>query len=136
MRRLLWLLAGFGLLAAGLWLAGRPPSRYVLERECARYHEARRERFTLLAFHISKADPDARPDLDERMEELLAETKRIDIRGWEVVLVPPGARAPRDGFTVAARVDPSVREDPPALKGPMQAWTRPVGWLAQLFSRR
>ncbi len=136
MRRLLWLAAGLALLATGVYLAGRAPSAYVLEKECERYHERRRERFTLLAFHIARADAGAVPDLRRQMDEFLRETKRTDIRGWEVVLVPAGARAPGAGFTLAVRLDPSAPPDPPPLKGPMDAWIAPRSSLARLFSRR
>jgi hypothetical protein len=136
MRRLLWLLAGLGLLATGVYLAGRAPSAYVLEKECERYHERRRDRLNLIAFHIARADKDALPDLRRQMDDLLRETKTVDIRGWEVVLVPAGARAPGPPYTLGARVDPSAPPDPPPLKGPMEAWITPRGFLARLFARR
>lgn len=136
MRRLLWLLVGLALLGTGLWLAGRAPSTFVLEKECERYHETRRERYTLLSFHIARADKDAVPDLRRQMDELLRETKRTDVRGWEIVIVPAGARAPGAGHTLATRLDPSVPPDPPPLKGPMEVWIAPRGWLAKAFARR
>jgi hypothetical protein len=135
MRRLLWLLLGVALLATGVYLAGRAPSAFVLEKECERFHERRRERFTLLAFHIARADKDAVPDLKRQVDELLRETQTIEIRGYEVVLVPPGARAPGAGYTLAARHDVSVPQDPPPLKGPTEAWIAPRGWLARWFAR-
>ena len=136
MRRLVWLVAGLALLATGLWLSGRAPSAYVLEKECERYHERRRERYNLVAFHIARADKDALPDLRRQMDDLLRETRTTDIRGWEVVLVPAGARAPGAPFTRAARIDPSIPPDPPPLKGPIEAWIAPRGTLARLFARR
>ena len=136
MGRLVWLVAGLALLATGLWLAARAPTAYVLEKECARYHEERQRRHTFLGFRIARADKDTLPELRRQMDELLRETRTIDIRGWEVVLVPPGARAPGAPFTRAARIDPSVPPDPPPLKGPMEAWIAPRGTLARLFARR
>jgi hypothetical protein len=130
MRRLLWLAAGLVLLATGLWLAGRPPSAYVLEKECERFQQGRRERYTLLQFHIARADLEARPDLQMRVEEVLRETKRIEIRGWEVILVPAGARAPGGEFKRAARFDPP---DPPPFEY-ADAWIAPRSWLARLFA--
>ena len=132
MRRLLWLLAGLALLATGVYLAGRAPSAYVLERECERYHEQRRGQYWLLHRRIAKGDASATP----QMEELLRQTERTEIRGWEIVLVPAGARAPGQGFTLAVRIDPSTPPDPPPLKGPMEAWIAPRGLLAKAFARR
>jgi hypothetical protein len=134
MRRLAWLALGLALLAAGLYLAGRAPSEYVLGKELARYHESRRERFTLLSFHIARAEKDELPELRQQMDQFLRATKTDTIRGWEVVLVPAGARLPGQGYRIAVRKDVSIPSDPPQLKGPMEAWTKPVGWLARLFA--
>jgi len=134
MRRLLWVLLGLALLAAALWVAGRRPSSYFLEQECARYQEERRHRLTLLNFEIRRAEESVQPEFRARVEELLMETRRIEIRGWEVVLVPPGARAPGSGYDVAVRTDPSTPEDPAPLRGMMTAWLRPRTWLARLFA--
>jgi hypothetical protein len=136
MRRLVWLALGLSLAGAGIYLAGRAPSEYVLERELARYHESRQRRFTLLAFHIAKAEKQLLPELHQQMEHFLRETRTVAIRGWEVVLVPAGARMPGQGYRLAARKDVSIPADPPQLKGPIEAWTKPVGRLAQLFASR
>lgn len=137
MRRILWLAAGLLLLAAGLYLAGREPSVYFLEREIERYHEEeRRPRYTLLAFHAARAEKGELPDLRLQMEQFLRETKILALRGWEVVLVPSGARPPGQDYRIRARHDASAPADPPQLKGPVEAWVRPRGWLARLFARR
>lgn len=134
MRRFLLLVLGLALVAAGVYLAGRAPSAYVLERECEQLHRQRRERYTLLSFHIARSGPEARADLQRQVDELLRETKTVEIRGWDVVVVPAGARAPGAGYSRAARIDPSIPPDPPALKGPMEVWTRPRGLLARIFA--
>lgn len=136
MRRLLWLAAGVALLAGGLYLAGRAPSAYVLEKEFQSYHEERRQRYTLLSFHIARAEKDEVPDLRRELDEFLRRTKTIEIRGWEIVLVPAGARPPGQEHRLRLREDPSVRSDPPQLKGPMEAWARPKGPLARVFAWR
>jgi hypothetical protein len=110
----------------------------VLERECAAYQEQRRQRYQVLTFEIGRAEhrrEDA-TDLKRERDELLLGTKRTEIRGWEIVLVPAGAArpAPRD-FAVALRFDPSEPKDPAPLKGAMEAWIAPRGWLARLFTK-
>ncbi len=130
MRRLLWLAAGLALVATGVYLAGRAPSRYVLEEWCKEWNQQRMESFTLLRFHRSRADPGAAPDFDRRIDDLLRETKSIRVRGWEVVLVPAGARAPGPGFTLGARHD--APEPPPFDR--MEVWIAPRGWLARAFA--
>jgi hypothetical protein len=139
MKRLPWLAAGLALVAAGLWLAGRAPSRYVLERECAAYHEQRRSRYQLVTLDIGRAQADKDPGvaaLTRERDELLRETKRITIRGWEVLLVPAGAPRPAPGdFVVAGRFDASEPRDPAPLRGGIEAWIAPRGRLARLFAR-
>lgn len=137
MRRLPWLATGLLLLAGALYLAGRAPTAYFLEKELDRYHkEERLPRYTLLAFHIARAEKGELPDLRVQMEQFLRETKTLEVRGWEIVLVPPGARPPGQDYRIKARHDPSAPADPPQLKGPMEAWARPRGWLARLFAGR
>ena len=134
MRRILWLLAGLALLAGGLYLGGRAPGEYMIEQEMGRCQETRRERYTLLAFHLAQGKRDDLPELRQQVDALLRETKTVRVRGWEVVLVPPGARAPGQGYRLALRKDVSIPADAPQLKGAMEAWTKPVGWLARLFA--
>jgi hypothetical protein len=135
MRRLLWILAGLLVVGAGVYLLGAAPRAYFLRKQGELYHEERRERYLLLAFRIARADPDVRADLQKQRDEMLRETKTEEVRGWEIVYVPAGARAPGPPYTMALRLEPFGPADPPQLKGPMEIWIRPRGWLARLFAR-
>jgi len=145
MRGFLWLAAGLALIATGLWLAGRSPSAYVLEQECVRFHEERRARFLLLTYDIGRLEKlqmdgadvgTSLADLRTQREELLLETKRIAIRGWDVLVVPPGAPAPPPGeMRSAGRFAVGDPDDPPALKGRMEVRVVARGLLARVFSR-
>jgi hypothetical protein len=133
MRRFAWLLAGIALVAAGLWVAGRPPSRYVLERSCAAFHEERRERLFRIDYDARR--PDAEADaLRRERDAALQATKRLLIRGWEVLLVPRGGARPA-GYRVALRFDPSGTGDPAPLRGDLEVLLAPRAWLARLCAR-
>ncbi len=132
MRRLFWLAAGLALLATGVWLAGRPPSAYFLEKEGVRYQEERKRGYDHLRYLRARASPEAAPDLDKRMNDLLRETRTLSVRGYKIVLVPAGARAPGSDFKLAVRFDP---KGPPPFEY-VDAWIRPEGWLAKAFAGR
>ncbi len=132
MRRFLWLAAGLALVATGLWLAGRPPSAYFLEKEGERYQEERKRAYDYLRYQRARASREAAPDLDRRMNDLLKETRTLSVRGWEIALVPAGGRAPGGDFKLAVRFDPKA---PPPFEY-VDAWVRPEGWLAKAFAGR
>lgn len=135
------------LVLAGLlvWLFGRAPTRYVLERECARYQEERvaealrlgRE-IALLETALARGEePDpALGRLRAERERLYRAHRKLSVRGWEVVLLPEGADRPApEGYLVTGRCDPSRPSDPPPLRRAMELWIRPAGGLARLLSR-
>jgi len=135
-RRAAFALLALALVAGGLWLFGRAPSADVLARECARYQAERRAEEAVLGRRIEALEDEGRARLEESYQRLLQGFKTIEIRGWRVVLVPPGvAPPPAEGYYVAGAADVSTPADPPALRGPMRVWYRPRGRLARLFDR-
>jgi hypothetical protein len=135
------LLLGVPLLAlvlGALWLYGRAPSLYVLEQECRRYQDERRERLERLERAVrgaQRAEQAGRiVELEKERTELLAGTGKRRIRGWEVALIPPGGRGPDpEGYLVAKRFDVSRDDDPPFLRGAVEVWVKPTGGLARLL---
>ena len=135
------------LVLAGLlvWLLGRAPTRYALERECARYQEERvaqamrlgREIALLEAGLARGEEPDpALARLRAQRERLYRAYRELSIRGWEVVLLPEGADRPApEEYLVTGSFDPSRPTDPPPLRRAMALWIRPAGGLARLLSR-
>lgn len=133
MKRFLLVAAAVALVASGLWLLAGPPRAYFLRKECARYHELRKARFSQLRYDRARADIGTAEEIDRRIEEFLRETRTFSVRGWEVVLVPAGARPPGAGHSLAMAFDPSVPADPAPVKGPMGVWMRPQGFLARIL---
>ena len=135
MKRRTWIVLLLVLLASATvtWLSGRAPTRYVLEGECRRYQRDRvREiqQFQQDAVRDGLA-PNSR-EYHRRERALLDAHKRLEIRGWEVLLIPAGARRPepRD-FLKLDRFDPSQRLDPVQVQGGMEVWAAPRGRLAR-----
>ena len=141
-----WLWILLPLLAAGvLWLFGKAPSRYALEQECRRYqeervleeHRFRRESGRLI--EDGRAGADTKAALAARRaahERYLLDHRRLEMGGWTVLLIPPGATPPPAGdFHRAASHDPSLSDDAPHLRGGMEIRLAPRGGLARLVSR-
>ncbi|HEX5137393.1 MAG TPA: hypothetical protein VFY93_10495 [Planctomycetota bacterium] len=133
MRRLLLVALALAAAAVALWLLAGPPRDYFLREECGRYHEERRERFSLLRFQRARADAATGAEIDRQTDAMLKETRTFTIRGWEVVLVPAGAVGPSAGYFLRLRYDPSAPKDPAPTRGTMLVWVRPRSWLARLF---
>jgi len=140
-----WIVAllALGALALGLWLAGRAPGSYFLEEECRRFHDERVRQLTRIRFEEARLEHDRRQGLDvaggiarldAERESLLRTPRTLRVRGWEIVLLPPGATSPAPGdFLVAGHFDPSRRGDPAELIGPIEVWIAPRSALARLF---
>jgi hypothetical protein len=135
-------IAGLALLVAvlaAIWLYGRAPTPYARERFVARFHEDRREEFVRTTVEIDRARArgDPAPELERlqaAQEVALGAVRRLEVRGWDVLLVPAGAPPPDPaGFLVVDRVDPTVRGDPRPLLGSIEVWIAPRGLLARLM---
>jgi hypothetical protein len=125
------------LLAAGVvWLFGRAPSRHALEQECRRFHAERVAEEQRFQRDTGRLLQDGKP-LRARREahaRYLLEHRRMEMGGWTVVFVPPGAAPPApSGFQRAASFDPSVPADASHLQGEMEIWLAPRGALARLL---
>lgn len=136
-KRRLWILLLLVLLAAGgLWLFGRAPSRYALEQVCRRYQDERMREEHRFQRESGQLLADGRaedlPALRAAHERYLLGHKRLEMGGWTVLLVPPGATPPAvAGFHRAAGHDPSLPDDAPHLRGEMEIWLAPRGLLAR-----
>jgi len=136
-----WLLLPALLLAAGaVYLGGRAPTHYVLARECERYQAQRRltdERLRRDLARVSLGRPGLmHGPLEARMRlmEFLREHRRIAIRGWEVLLIPAGAREPdAKDFFVAGTFRAAQPTDHRDIQGAMTVWMAPRGVLARLL---
>ena len=135
-----WLFVLLPLLAAGgLWLFGKAPSRYALEQMCRRYQEERvkeEHRFQRETGQLLKEGrADALPARRAAHERYLLEHKRMEMGGWTVLVIPPGAAPPAPaGFFRAKSHDASVPDDAPHLRGEMEIWLAPRGSLARAVS--
>ncbi len=112
----------------------------MLREECLRFQEERRERagaLRLELMQIEERGPGGEEAREARRdyEGYLATSKRLMLRGWEVLLLPaPAPPPPARDYLVALEVDPSTRLDRPEIKGVMRVWIAPRGWLARLFA--
>jgi len=135
LRRLWWLLVP--LAAAGaVWLYGRAPTDYVLLKECRRFQEERVERLREIDFEIAAGkDPQRAKTLLEERITLRNRHRRMELRGWEVILIPAGALRPepRD-FYRAGKFDPAERDHPPELQGEWEAWYAPRSAVPKLLA--
>lgn len=134
-------LLAFALVAAalaGLWLYARAPGPYARERLVARFHADRRAAFVAATLEYDRtrvrgADEDTLRRLAAARDAALAEVRRLETRGWELLLLPPGAPPPDPaGFLVVGRTDPSAPGDPPPVRGPVEVWVAARGPLARL----
>jgi len=137
-KRWLWILLPL-LAALGLWLFGKAPSRYALEQQCRRYQEERvkeEHRFQRETGRLLKEGrADALPALRAAHERTLLEHKRLEMGGWIVLLIPPGATPPAPaGYLREKSHDASVPDDAPHLRGEMEIWIAPRGPLARVLS--
>jgi len=138
-----WLLLVALLLAMGaVYLAGRAPTTYVLARECERYQEQRRKTDKRLRRDLARVSL-GRPGLMHgplearmRLMEFLREHRRIEIRGWEVLMIPAGAHRPDpEDFLLAGTFHPARPTDHRDVQGEMTVWMAPRGVLARLLYR-
>ena len=146
MRRLwLWILLALAAAGGGVWLGGRAPGRRVLEDQCRRFLEERRQEEWRHRQAMGEIERQRRAGVDtlgqvravrERFDRYLGEHKRLEIRGWAVALVPAGAVPPAaDGYRRTGTFDVSQANDRAVLRGPMEAWVKPVGPLARFLHR-
>ncbi len=111
----------------------------MLREECHRFQEERREQaggLRLVLMQAEERGPGGEEAKEARREyeAYLATSKRLWLRGWEVLLIPAGApRPPPEDYLVALEVDPSSALDRPELKGLMRVWIAPRGRLARLL---
>lgn len=133
-----WILLGLALalLAGGLWLGGRAPSAYVLQRECDRYQVERATEYGRFDGEAAlQRDPAAAEAARKARDAVLAGHRQLEIRGWEVLLIPAGAdRPPTADFLVAGTFTPEGSRHP-ALQGSMTVWYAPRGPLARALYR-
>jgi hypothetical protein len=132
------------LLAGGLWLFGKAPSRYALEQECRRYQEERvaeEVRFQRATARLIQEGRDgadtaaALRGLRATHERYLLDHRRMEMGGWTVLLIPPGAAPPAPaGFYRVEGHDPALPDDAPHLRGEMEIRLAPRGSLARLVS--
>jgi len=112
----------------------------VLREECLRFQEERREQagaLRLLLMQAEERGPGGEEAKEARRdyEAYLATSKRLWLRGWEVLLIPPGAPLPPpQDYLVALEIDPGTKLDRPEMKGVMRVWIAPRGRLARLMS--
>ena len=124
MKRAAWILLPL-LAAAGVWLAGRAPTRRGLTLSCERYQAERRE--TAVRLTLEAKNPE--------LETYLRGHKRLTIRGWEVLLIPAGAdRPPPRDYYVLGRIDVGAGAELSFLRGPIETWAAPRGALARFVS--
>ena len=133
-------LVAVGLLAG--WFVGRAPSDYALEQLCRQFQADRVRVGTLLRYEIGRLESALRPgqqpgsdlvELRRKRDQLHRSTRTLEVRGWEVVLLPAGApRPPATDYLVAGEFDVSTVTDPAALRGPTEVWMRPRGRLARI----
>ncbi|MHC4550890.1 MAG: hypothetical protein ACYTEZ_19215 [Planctomycetota bacterium] len=142
MKRGLWIVGAVVVAGAVLWLAGRAPPRHFLEDLCGRFHEERKREESWVRRETAILEKSRRDGVDTaaelqavraRFERYLAEPRRHDVRGWEILLVPAGATPPPagEGFARAGGFDPSGPLDRANLKGEMEFWLAPRGALAR-----
>ena len=145
MKRVLLVVAVAVVILGVLWLFGQAPSRYVLEEECKRFQQERREDDGRLTLRIDKLEREllqGKPPTTnlaglKRMREQIQRTpRRTSIRGWEVLLIPTGAPRPDpENYLVYGRRDPSQPGDPARLRGEFAIWIQPSGGIAKLLYR-
>ena len=124
------------------WFVGRAPSNYALEELCRQFQADRVRVATLLRYEIGRLESALRPgqepgpDLRElrgKRDALHARTRTLEVRGWEVLLLPAGAPRPLPAdYIVAGTFEVSSVTDPIALRGPTEVWMRPRGRLARI----
>lgn len=135
MKRALLIAGLLGAVLLGLWLGGRAPTRYVLEEEGRAFYKDRLRKEQVYSLRIGKLEPGPeRSRLEQERETNRRATRKLAIRGWEVLLIPyQAARPDPAGFLVLEPVNASGPMDHPGLIGPIQVWVRPVGALAKLM---
>jgi hypothetical protein len=136
MKRALLAVLALALLAGGLWFGGRAPSDYVLQRECDRFQVERATEYGRLEGEAAlQRDPATAAEARTARDAVLTGHRRLEIRGWEVMLIPAGApRPPTGDFLVAGTFEPEGSRHP-ALQGPMTVWYAPRGPLARALYR-
>lgn len=128
-----------------VWLFGRAPARFALEQECRRFLDERvaeERRFQRDSERLVRDIRAGVEDADRRLqarraahERYLLTPKRLEMGGWEVLLIPPGAAPPAPaGFVRAESHDPSLPDDAAHLRGAMEIWLAPRGALARLLA--
>ena len=133
MRRRAFRLLRVPLLLGGAWLYGRAPSAALLADRARRAHADRAERFGALQARLAALpEGEAREAAAARVDALLRETKRTAVRGWDVLLIPPGAPRPDAAGWLRAGSERIVEPgDPPQLRGAYEIWVAPRGLLAR-----
>lgn len=142
MKRLLLVVLASIVAVGLLWFVGKAPTRYVLERECERFQQKRREGHVRLTARIAKLEQErvqtGRRDhqldlLKQLLEGVVRTPHRTTMRGWSVIFIPTGAERPEPGdFLVYGRHDPSAPTDPHPLRGEMEIWIQATGGLARV----
>jgi len=135
LKKLAWAALVLVLLGAGLWLYGRAPTPYQIERACVQYQMERRERFRQLSDELGKALGTAREaDARAALDGYLRDHRSLSMRGWAVLLIPAGAKRPDpQDFLKAGTVEPAAKKDPGELRGGMQVWIAPRGPIARML---
>ncbi|MHC4451619.1 MAG: hypothetical protein ACYS0E_16035 [Planctomycetota bacterium] len=124
------LLAGGFLLLMGL---NGPPSRYVVEEEARTVRDARREQYYLLTREIARAaiEKADTTKLTQQLNDAMLAPEQIRRGGWELIFLPPGAKAPSDEWLAWGEVDVAEPIDPRDLQGGWRVRVRPATALAR-----
>jgi len=130
---LLLLALAFGALL--FW--GKPPSRYVVSAEAARFQEERRRQFVLYTRAIAENAVASRPTaaLKAELDRELFAPHELRLGGWRMVFLPPGAKAPKNDLRTWGEVDPAERLDSQPLRGTWTVRMEPLSWTARLHER-
>ena len=122
------------LLAVGagiVWMSGRAPTAFVLDEECRRYQAERVLEAALLQRTLVGAGHlPASAEYQRRYGAFLGRHKRMEIRGWEILLIPSGVRVDPADFLRAGTFRVEGRGD---MRGPITVWIAPRGALARLL---
>ncbi len=145
MKRFLFVTATATVIFGVLWLFGQAPSRYVLDEECKRFQQQRREDYGRLTVRIAKLEQELvqtgrrDPELDalkQTRDAIARVPHEMSMRGWEVLLIPAGAPRPDpEDYLVCGRYDASRPGDPARLRGGFAIWIQPSGGIAKLLYR-
>ena len=145
MKRALLVIATATVIFGVLWVFGQAPSSYVLDEECKRFQQERREDDGRLTVRIAKLEQEliqtGRSDpelyaLKRKRDGIARAPRKLSMRGWDVLLIPVGAARPDpEDYLKCGSYDASRPRDPARLRGGFRIWIQPSGGIAKLLYR-